>query len=655
MAMLATVANSLGSPRGSSPTSERGLHSTDFQEMFRTGSLELDVNLNREDLVRQVTSRVARDDSFIQLPFTVLQLIIFLFLVVLHLQVVHRHELESALQDWVRGSSRNLTGPFFADHVADDNSFWDWLEASALPAVLGGRVDVDSPSGLPLVELASVSVLVGDVQLWQRRADGSETSAWLLHTEQAHTGLAARPGAFLDAAMNATRRLRASGWLGDDAEEVQLRFCTYAERARTFGLTEVAVPLKESGVVHPTVASTAAMLDAYPQVYAYALDAIYLLLLLHKFTQEAFQVCQALQVGWDGFTAYWSIWNFIDWTDITLGAVGCGFWISCCLAMQAESLHSLVQEDSGLLNVDVMALSMGQVEEVHNAIRNIRRVYIELHLVFAANVIAIMATFFKAFEANPRLKVVTSTLTRSFNDIVHFMVVFVTVFFCFAVIGHVLFGSDLPQFYTTGTALNTGFVVLMGEFNWYVEVQHYPSPNLPSGTPFILVNIWFVLYMFFVLLVLLNMLLAIILSHYTNVTESHHGSMTIWGQISEYIRWRVATRGFFKLSQMFYLLEDDDNPAHPGEEVTAESLLQAFPAMQRRQADFMIAWLSTEKIRAEMDEADGAAAISASNEDLVHTIHRRVKDLSAGLERTSNRIGRLESAPLLSNPVTVNV
>jgi len=599
--------------------------------------------VNRAELLQSVARRVARDDSFFTLPFTVVQLLLFIGLVDKHLRIFQRQELESALEDWVIGSGKTLTGPFVAEHVADGSTFWDWLEVSALPAVYGGRAD--GPAGLPMVELASTSVLVGDAQLWQRRTDGSESAEWLLHTATSRADLSVSPGNFLGAAINASRHLRATGWL-DDSVEVKLSFSTYNERASMFGVTEASVGLSNYGVVKPQVSSTAAVIESYPEVYVYVLDAVYMLLLLYKLSHEAYELLLSLQTGCDTFMDYWSIWNVIDWTDVMLGVMGCGFWIRCCLAMQAESLHALLGSDSPALQVDVMSLSVAQLTEVHSSIMNIRRGYIELHLVFAANMIAIMAKFFKAFEANPRLKVVTATLAESYKDIVHFLVVFITVFLSFAIIAHVLFGGDLVEFYTIATAVNTGFFVLMGEFAWYVEIQNYSRPTLPSGMPFVLVNVWFFMYMFFVLLVLLNMLLAIILAHYTAVTQANAGSLTLWQQSKEWTRWKLDTRSFIPLHKIWLLLERDDDPAHPEDEVSEQSLLSAFPGMQQRQASFLVQWLTQEKLRALGRGGDGeGGTISYSNETLVQDIQGSVRELTSSMESSALRLARLEALP----------
>merc|ERR1712196_19091 len=94
---------------------------------------------------------------------------------------------------------------------------------------------------------------------------------------------------------------------------------------------------------------------------------------------------------------------------------------------------------------------------------------------------------------------------------------------------------------------------------------------------------WFVIYMFFVLLVMLNMLLAIILERYTEVAHhltSRADARTLWNQSMRFVKRRLETRGHIPLYKIRRLLENDADPAHPAKVVTDQSLMEAFPGMQ---------------------------------------------------------------------------
>ena len=124
--------------------------------------------------------------------------------------------------------------------------------------------------------------------------------------------------------------------------------------------------------------------------------------------------------------------------------------------------------------------------------------------------VGIVLRFFKAFRANLRLNVVTMTLLNAAEEIFHFFIVFFTIFICFATIAHVLFGNDIAEFSSIVQSLKTSFNTLMGDFGWYTDFSgnELSSEFLPSGIPQLFLLIWFFSYMVFVLLLLMNMLMA---------------------------------------------------------------------------------------------------------------------------------------------------
>merc|ERR1719502_501122 len=126
--------------------------------------------------------------------------------------------------------------------------------------------------------------------------------------------------------------------------------------------------------------------------------------------------------------------------------------------------------------------------------------------------------------------------------------------------------------------------ILMGDFDTMALVAIDPQMGL----------IWTVGFMFIVLLILLNMLLAIIFDTYGEV-KSKQGSdvLTIWVQAYATYHQLNEQRGFVATWPIICEFEDDDDPAHPEEIVTAESLRQAFTArdginMSFAQATYMV-------------------------------------------------------------------
>ncbi|GFS38919.1 polycystin-2 [Trichonephila inaurata madagascariensis] len=114
---------------------------------------------------------------------------------------------------------------------------------------------------------------------------------------------------------------------------------------------------------------------------------------------------------------------------------------------------------------------------------------------------------FKYISFNKTMTQLSSTLSRCSKDIGGFAVMFFIVFFAFAQLGYLLFGSIVKEFSTFGTAVFTLLRLILGDFDF----EALENANRVLGP------IYFLSYIFFVFFVLMNMFLAIINDTYAEV------------------------------------------------------------------------------------------------------------------------------------------
>jgi len=116
---------------------------------------------------------------------------------------------------------------------------------------------------------------------------------------------------------------------------------------------------------------------------------------------------------------------------------------------------------------------------------------------------------FKYISFNKTMTQLASTLARCAGDVAGFGVMFFTVFFAFAQLGYLLFGTQVEDFSSFSNAIFTLLRTILGDFN-FNEIE---QANRVLGP------IFFLSYVFFVFFVLLNMFLAIINDTYSEVKE----------------------------------------------------------------------------------------------------------------------------------------
>merc|ERR1712151_306663 len=105
-----------------------------------------------------------------------------------------------------------------------------------------------------------------------------------------------------------------------------------------------------------------------------------------------------------------------------------------------------------------------------------------------------------SFNSQPRLAVVTQTISRAGSDLVHFMIIVVIIFMSFVASGMFLFGRKIWSFSSMFYSMNTCFRMMLGDFEWETLGEEHP----------LTAAIWFGTYMLLLMLLLLNMLMAII-------------------------------------------------------------------------------------------------------------------------------------------------
>nr|XP_020638305.1 polycystic kidney disease 2-like 2 protein isoform X2 [Pogona vitticeps] len=119
----------------------------------------------------------------------------------------------------------------------------------------------------------------------------------------------------------------------------------------------------------------------------------------------------------------------------------------------------------------------------------------------------LLLLIFKFISFNKTMTQLSSTLSRCAKDIIGFAIMFFIIFFAYAQLGYLVFGSQVDEFSTFQNCIFTQFRIVLGDFN-FASIEHANR---------ILGPIYFITFVFFVFFVLLNMFLAIINDTYSEV------------------------------------------------------------------------------------------------------------------------------------------
>merc|ERR1719359_2092548 len=121
----------------------------------------------------------------------------------------------------------------------------------------------------------------------------------------------------------------------------------------------------------------------------------------------------------------------------------------------------------------------------------------------------LLVFWIQSFSEQPKLAVLLQTLVLAGQDILHFLLIFLVVFFNFVVGGHILFGTKLRLWATLLRSVSTTFQALMGTFDF--ASMHDIAP--------VSATCWFWLFIVAMSLLLFNLLIAIMLEHYNTMCK----------------------------------------------------------------------------------------------------------------------------------------
>ncbi|XP_049710992.1 polycystic kidney disease 2-like 1 protein [Elephas maximus indicus] len=190
-----------------------------------------------------------------------------------------------------------------------------------------------------------------------------------------------------------------------------------------------------------------------------------------------------------------SIWNILDLVVILLSIVAVGFHIFRTLEVN-RLLGKLLQQPNTYADFEFLAFWQTQYNNMN-----------------AVNLFFAWIKIFKYISFNKTMTQLSSTLARCAKDILGFAIMFFIVFFAYAQLGYLLFGTQVENFSTFIKCIFTQFRIILGDFDY----------NAIDNANRILGPAYFVTYIFFVFFVLLNMFLAIINDTYSEVKEELAG------------------------------------------------------------------------------------------------------------------------------------
>jgi hypothetical protein len=220
-----------------------------------------------------------------------------------------------------------------------------------------------------------------------------------------------------------------------------------------------------------------------------------------------------------------SAWNFIDLVSIGLHISCIALWIAQLVAMQefdTEARYDIykdITQDARMLELKDSGTHLetfvSGVVDSFDAIITIQGAYATMN---GINIFLCLLRFLKCCDFQPRMGVVTRTLSLAFQDLAHFIALLLIILFLYATMGTIVFGSKIEQFSTYIRSLRTVFTwsvlgddVGVGDELWDID-------NL--GNMALVGILYYMTFSVLMIVILLNFMIAILSEAYGEVQQA---------------------------------------------------------------------------------------------------------------------------------------
>ncbi|XP_013223916.2 polycystin-2-like protein 1 [Columba livia] len=277
-------------------------------------------------------------------------------------------------------------------------------------------------------------------------------------------------------------------WLDRGTRAVFIDFSVYNANINLFCVLRLVVEFPATGGAIPSWQIRTVKLIRYVSVWDFFIVACEIVFCVFIFY---YVVEEILELRIHKLQYFTSIWNILDVVVILLSIIAIGFHIFRTIEVN-RLLGELLKHPDTYADFEFLAFWQTQYNNMN-----------------AVNLFFAWIKIFKYISFNKTMTQLSSTLARCAKDILGFAIMFFIVFFAYAQLGYLLFGTQVENFSTFVKCIFTQFRIILGDFDY----------NSIDNANRVLGPIYFVTYVFFVFFVLLNMFLAIINDTYSEVKE----------------------------------------------------------------------------------------------------------------------------------------
>lgn len=360
--------------------------------------------------------------------------------------------------------------------------------------------------------------------------------------------------------------LRSASWIDSSSSKLEVLIILYNAEIQAYGHINIQLILKRGGLIMVDMKVRTLWASMYPHWTYYVVDGLWVLCILKFIANSVQKVVDNRGIGGcrrrccglppeEG--GGW--WLGLDWLGIFMAI--CILVMIPILLMGFGELNKKVgglvdplsdnttDYDNITTNFWEPVGSMGtfystNAEIIEEIEAMVFMKMVHRHCMYWYAMVFLLR-WFRGFRGQAKMAQITQTLSSALADLLHFALIAMVLFVNFALAGYVLFGSEAEDFSTVTKSLQSGLSMTWGQIDYDKLYAVAPLSSM----------IWLAGYVLSMVMISMNMLLAIIATHYGDIFHANRAGdrgFDIFGQAKAMIWefwWSTSYvgRGFYRL------------------------------------------------------------------------------------------------------------
>lgn len=326
----------------------------------------------------------------------------------------------------------------------------------------------------------------------------------------------------LETAIEKLNILQNDGWIDYNTAWVGVRFLVLNPTLQIFVHATINVYMVPGGSILPKVVCQSFQPEPYISKAILVLDGFYALCVFYLTIMTLRKMIRACRD--EKCVSYFlNGWNWLDLAS-TFASLGVGaLWFTLLSMLDKTKKAAMEAREAEPDPGQTSDVYPTLVAKMHEQLTDTVSYLGTWRLVLCWYTLLISLKFLQSFAAQPRLAVVTETLLRAGVDFIHFFIVITTVFFGYVFAGMLIFGRRLWNWSNMTLAFNEAFLFAMGDADYDELTEEYP---MTAG-------LWYWTFVWLVVILMLNMLMAIVMDVYTEVKGDAASTAPVWIQLQD--------------------------------------------------------------------------------------------------------------------------